>query len=334
MRELKDLRKIILMLIVVLAFGTVGYMVIEKWSLLDSIYMTIITISTVGYGEVYSLSDAGKIFSALLIVSGVGVALYAFSSLVGYLVRGQIINIFGRRSMENEIEKLNDHFILCGYDRIGQVIANALREEGRTFVIVTPVGQEVSKAEGRRCLCLLGDPADYDTLKKAGIERARGLLAVTEDDATNVFIIVSARKLRPDLLIVARASTQDSISKLESVGANRAINPYSAGGERIARIAVYPGVSDFIEKVLPGYGRELSLEEIEISSKSSLIGRTVREAQDYSGGASILTIRKYGAKTIAKPSDETKIEVGDSLIILGQREQLKLLERTTEERST
>ncbi|MFW6118434.1 MAG: potassium channel family protein [Chloroflexota bacterium] len=331
MTELKDLGRIILMLLLVLAFGTVGYIVIEKWSLIDSIYMTIITITTVGYGEVYPLSNTGKIFSAILIVTGVGVALYAFSNLIGYFVRGHIMNIFGRRRMEDRIKKLNNHFILCGYDKIGQVIANALREEGRTFVILTPVGQEVSQAEERGCLCLQRDPSNYDTLKKAGIERARGLLAVTEDDATNVFIIVSARKLRPDLLIVARASTQDSISKLESVGANRAINPYSTGGERIARIAMYPGVSDFIEKVLPGYGKELSLEDIEVSSNSSLVGKSVKEAQDYSGGASILTIRKHGVKTIAKPSDETKIEVGDSLIILGQREQLKLLERTTEE---
>jgi voltage-gated potassium channel len=331
MTELINLRRIILMLLLVLAFGTVGYTLIEKWSLVDSLYMTIITISTVGYGEVYPLSNAGKIFSAVLIVTGVGVALYAFSSLISYLVRGQIMNIFGRRRMEDKIKKLNNHFILCGYDKIGQVIADALRNEDQTFVILTPIGQEVSQAQEGECPCLQGDPSNYDTLKKAGIEKARGLLAVTEDDATNVFIIVSARKLRPDLLIVARASTQDSISKLESVGANRAINPYATSGERIARIALYPGVSDFIEKVLPGYGKELSLEDIEVSSNSSLVGKSVKEAQDYSGGASILTIRKHGAVTIAKPSDETKIEVGDSLIILGQREQLKLLERTTEE---
>jgi len=334
MKELKDLRMIILLLLLVLVFGTVGYAVLEGWPLLDSIYMTIITISTVGYGEVYPLSNAGKIFSAILIVVGVGVALYAFSNLVSYLVRGYIMNIFGRRRMEDEIKKLDNHFILCGYDRIGQVIANALRREGRAFVILTPAQEEIDGAQEGRCLCLQGDPSDYDTLKKAGVERARGLLAVTGDDATNVFIIVSARKLRPDLLIVARASTQDSISKLEAVGANRAINPYSTGGERIARIALYPGVSDFIEKVLPGYGRELSLEDIEVAANSSLVGKSVSEAQDYSGGASILAVRKHGVETIAKPSDDTKIEVGDSLIILGQREQLKLLEKTTEEQES
>jgi len=319
------------MLLLVLAFGTIGYSVIEGWALTDSIYMTIITISTVGYGEVYPLSNTGKIFSAILIVGGVGVALYAFSNLISYLVSGHIMNIFGRRRMEDEIKKLNNHFILCGYDRIGHVIANSLRNEDRTFVILTPVEQEVSHAQKEGCICLQGDPSDYDSLKKAGIERARGLLAVTGDDATNVFIIVSARKLHPDLFIVARASTQDSVSKLEAVGANRAINPYSTGGERIARIALYPGVSDFIEKVLPGYGKDLGLDDIEITSKSSLVGKKVSEAQDYSGGASILAIRKRGDETIAKPSDETKIEAGDSLIILGQREQLKLLENTTQE---
>jgi voltage-gated potassium channel len=319
------------MLVVVLVVGVIGYMTIEGWSLIDSVYMTVITISTVGYGEVYPLSNAGKIFSAILIVSGVGIALYAFTNLIDYFVRGHIVNIFGRRGMEDKIKKLNSHFILCGYDRIGQVIANTLRKEGKAFVILTPNEEEVSQAQEEECLCFKGDPSNYDTLKKAGIEKARGLIAVTGDDATNVFIIVSARKLRSDLFIVARASTQDSVSKLQAVGANRAVNPYSSGGERIARIALYPGVSDFIERVLPGYGKELGLEEIEADSDSKLVGKSIREAQDYSGGASILAIRKQGKETIAKPSDETKIEPGDSLIILGQREQLRLLEGTTQD---
>jgi voltage-gated potassium channel len=326
MLDLHNFRKLIAVLVLVLVVGTTGYIVIEGWSIFDSFYMTIITISTVGYGEVYPLSQAGKVFSAILIVSGVSTALYAFTNLIDYFIKSYSMSLFRRRKMEDEIKKLEGHFILCGYDLIGQVIAQALREEGKPFVILTPTQEEVEQAQGRECLCLHGDPSDYETLRKAGIETARGLLAVTESDATNVFIIVSARKLRSDLFIVARASSQDSVAKLEAVGANRAINPYASGGERIARIALYPRVSDFIEKVLPGYGRELGIEDIEVSVSSALAGKSISAAQEYSGGASILAIRKQGKETIAKPGDDTVIEVGDSLIILGQREQLRILE--------
>lgn len=331
MREFKNLLRVIIPLLVVLVTGTIGYIIIEKWSLIDSFFMTVITISTVGYSAVHPLSNAGKIFSAFLIVSGVGIALYAFTYLIDYFVKGQISNIFGRRRMEDEVQKMRNHYILCGYDSIGRVVANSLRSEGKPFVILTADRDEEFNAQEKECLCLRADPSDYETLKKAGIERAAGLLAVTGDDATNVFIIVSARKLRSDLFIVARASTQDSVSKLEAAGANRAISPYSSGGERIARIALYPGVTEFIERVLPGYGNELSLEEIEVSSGSALVGKNVREAQEFSRGASILAIRKKGIETIAKPSDETYIESGDFLIILGHREQLRLLETTTQD---
>jgi voltage-gated potassium channel len=331
MKEFKNLQKIIIMLFLVLVVGTTGYMLIENWSLVDSLYMTVITISTVGYGEVHPLSNAGRIFSAVLIVCGVGIAFYTFTNLIDYFVRGHITNIFGRHRMEDEIKKLRDHFILCGYDRIGQVIADALEKEDRPFVLITRNIEELSSAQEKGCLCIQGDPSDYDILKKAGVEKARGLLAVTENDAINVFIIVSARKLRPDIFIVARATTQDSVSKLEAVGANRAINPYSSGGERIVRIALYPGISDFIERVLPGYGGDLGLDDIEVTGDSWLVGKQISEAQDYSGGASILAIRKHGVEIIAKPSDDTTIEEGDSLILLGQREQLRLLESATQE---
>jgi len=330
MKELKNLIRLIILLLIVLVAGTIGYAVIEDWSFIDSIFMTVITISTVGYGEVQPLSDGGKIFSIFLIVSGVSIGIYAFTNLIDYFVKGYISNLFGRRSMEDDVQKMRNHFILCGYDNIGKFVANSLRSEGRPFVILTTDSDEESQALAKECLCLKADPSDDETLKKAGIERAAALLAVTGNDATNVFIIVSARRIRRDLFIVARASTQDAVSKLEAVGADRAINPYSSGGERIARIALFPGVTDFIERVLPGYGNELSLEDIEVVSGSPLVGKNVREAQEYGRGASILAIRKQGIETIAKPSDETIIEASDSLIILGQREQLRLMESTTQ----
>jgi len=329
MGERKNFLGVLYALLLVLCAGIIGYMLIEKWPLLDAFYMTIITISTVGYGEVRPLSSAGRIFSSFLIVGGVGVALYALTTTVEYFVRGHITNMFGSRRMRERISRLKGHYILCGYGRVGRVVAQAFKSEGTGFVVIDPNPEAISQATADGCLCLQGDASAYDVLRSAGIERARGLVAVTGDDATNVFIIVSARKLAQDLFVVARASSEDSKAKLEAVGANRAVDPYHSGGERMARLALYPVVSDFIEKVLPGYGKELGLEDIEVTPVSLLRGKSIGEAQEYSGGASILAIRKPGGDTMPKPPDDTIIEVGDRLVILGTREQLRVLEGTT-----
>ncbi len=327
-RERRDALKIVWAFLAVLAAGTVGYMAIEGWTFLESLFMTIITVSTVGYREVHPLSDPGRIFSSFLIVGGVGVSLYGLTMLVQYLVEGHLTNTLGRRRMLNKVSKLKEHFIICGYGRVGKVVTDTFRREGSAFVVVTPEADANARAEADGCLCLQGDPSDYETLRLAGIERARGLLALADDDATNVLTIVSARKLSPDVFIISRATAEESVSKLEVVGANRATNPYRSEGERIARFALYPLVADFIEKVLPGYGSELALEDVEIPHDSLLVGKTVREAQSYSSGASVLAIRKSGKETIPKPSDETVIESGDRLILLGDREQLRVLEGT------
>ncbi|MFC1978901.1 potassium channel family protein [Chloroflexota bacterium] len=333
MSESKNIIRIAIILLVILTVGTLGYILIEKWSFVDSLYMTVITISTVGYDEVHELSNAGKIFSAILIVGGVGAALYAFSTIIDYFLRGRLRNIFGgRHKMETEdmVSKLKNHYILCGYGTVGMAIARRFKHEGAKFVVLDPDPDAVEQATEEGYLAVEGDGSSVDDLVSAGVEKAKGLVVVTKSDATNVFIIVTARKISPDLYIVTRASSEESEMKLEAVGADRAMNPYKAEGERMARLALHPVVSDFLENVLPGSGRDQYLEEIEVEADSDLCGKTVLEAQSLSRGAAILAIRKKGKQIIPKPPDDQLIDSGDRIIILGIREQLTKLEDTAE----
>lgn len=323
--------KILLLLLAVLVVGTVGYVIIERWPILDALYMTIITISTVGYSEVHTLSSAGKIFSSLLIIIGVGTAFYAFTTIIDYFIRGHIRSIFGgSRSMEEKISKLRDHFIICDYGRVGKVIANRLKIEGMSFIVVDSDSDAVARATADGCLCLEADASVSDNLIKAGINKARGLIVVTDNDATNILIIVTARNIMPDIHIVARASSEESEMKLQMVGADRAMNPYTAVGERIARRALHPLVSDFIEDVLPGRGKERYLERIEVAEDSTVCGKTIAEAQKISRGAVILAIRKKGSSIFPKPSEDTIVAQGDGLVVLGTEEQLSRMEQIIE----
>ena len=334
MKESQSFIRVALILFNIIIFGSIGYMLIERWSFLDSLYMTIITISTVGYSEVQPLSAGGKVFTSFLIIGGVGAALYAFSIIVDFFLKGRLLNIFrGDNKMdiiEEQLAKLKNHYILCGYGIVGKVIARRFKYEGAKFVVLDTDSEAVSEAIEDGHLAFKGDGSSVDDLTKLGAERAKSLVVVTDSDATNVFIIVTARKVAPDIYIIARASSEESEIKLESVGADRALNPYHAEGERMARLALHPMVSDFLENVLPGSGRDQYLEEIEIEAETELCGKSVAEAQKLGKGASILAIRKKGKRILPKPPDDQIIEAGDRLVILGVREQLNKLEKTAE----
>lgn len=331
MEERLTLIRISIVLLIVLAVGTFGYYFIEDWSLLDSLYMTIITISTVGYSEVHTLSVAGKIFSSILIVCGVGAAFYAFTTIMQYFIRGNLRNLFGGgQSMEETISKLVKHYIICDYGRVGKVIARRFKAEGVDFVVIDTDSDAIYRARFEGCLCIQGDPSVEETLIKAGIKEANGILVVTDNDATNTFIIVTARHIRKDIYVIARAGTEESEAKLEMIGADRAMNPYSSVGERMARSALHPVVSDFLEDVLPGPGKDRSLEGVKVAERSIICGKTIDEAQKYSRGAVILAIRKKGSSILPKPSEGTIIENGDRLVILGMEDQISRMEKLIE----
>ncbi len=310
----------------IIALGVVGYYLIEGWPFVDALYMTIISISTVGFAEVHPLSSAGKMFTLVLIVLGVGGATYTLTALGQYLLERQFGTPLWRRRMEDRIARLKEHFILCGYGRVGREVARILSNEGADFVVIDREQEVIAKAEEESCLHVHGDAASDDVLRAAGIERARGLVAALGSDIDNTYVVLSARSLRPDLFIVARASAEDSESKLKRAGADRIILPELIGGRRMAMIALRPAVVDFIDTVMTSRGRELILHEVEIGRESPLLGLNLAEGNRYFAGARVMAIKKRQADLVVNPGAQTVLERGDRMIVLGTTEQLTQLE--------
>jgi len=316
-------------LFLVVAMGTVGYMAIEGWSLGDALFMTVTTLTTVGYREVHPLSSAGRVFTIFLIIGGVGAMLYGLTTLVQYVVENQLTNLisFRSRRVKEKISKLRDHIILCGYGQMGRETAKTLRDEGIQFVVVDQNPQAVSKAVEDNCpYYIQGNATEEDVLTEAGVRQARALVAAVGSDADNTFITLSAKGLRPDLLVVARASAEESEAKLRRAGASRVVLPLRLGGRRLGMLALHPLVVDFIETTLHSRDRDLVLEDIKIAPGSPIAGMTVADGQRHGQGIAILAVRKKDGTLVANPSGDTGLQVGDELVMIGTREQLRSIE--------
>jgi voltage-gated potassium channel len=300
------------------------------WPFLDALYMTIITITTVGYKEVHDLGNnpVGQVWTMLLLLIGVGTLFYAAVSFVELVVEGTVRGYFGRRRVKTEIDKLNGHYILCGYGRVGRQVAREFTAEGVSFVVVDQQESSVEECVQEGHLALLGDASDDATLEEAGIRRAKGLVAAVDSDADNVFVVLSARKINPDLHIVARASSDESAAKLEIAGADRTLSPYAVGGRRLASLATQPLIVDFLDIVTRGEkGIEFRLEEFGVPKQSYLANHTIGQLQiGEKTGAMILAIRTSEGKFDTTPSAQHTIRPGDTLIVLGTSGQVDRLE--------
>ena len=319
---------IISALVIIVSIGVIGYEIIEGWSFVDALYMTVITLSTVGYGEVHQLSTAGRIFSIVLIISGVGAMLYTLTTIVQYILEGGFGDILGRRRMKEKIASLKRHVILCGYGKVGHEVARVFESEGTSFIIIEMDQETVSKAVDNGYLCIQGNATSDDVLKEAGIERARALVAALGSDADNLYMTLSAKEMRPDLFIVARASTEESEPKLLRAGADRIMSPYRIGGRHMAMLTLRPLVVDFVDTTMLSRGRELVLENIKVSSGSPVEGKTVKEGSQCCGGAAILAVRKKDGRLLTNPAQDTLLDLEDELVIIGTRNQLRTLEGT------
>lgn len=316
----------ILGLIAIVAIGIIGYMVIEGWGFIDSLYMTIITITTVGFNEVHPLSTGGQIFSVLLIIGGVGGALYVITGIVQYVVEGNIRYTWEKHKMKNKIAQLKEHFIICGFGVIGEEIAQTFNSEGVPFVIIEDHPESIIRLEPTEYLYLNGDATRDEILKEAGIEKARGLIVAVGTDAESIYIVLSARGIRQDLFIEARASSREAEKKLVMVGANRVILPEAIGARRMALLAMRPSVIDFVDTVVTySRGREIQLENIDISENSKLIGWTLKSVRAKTRIAT-LAIKKKGGEFIPNPADEETIGEGDQMIVIGTKKHLDSLE--------
>ncbi|NPA49329.1 MAG: potassium channel protein [Thermodesulfobacteria bacterium] len=314
------------LLILVLFVGTMGYFLIEGWSLFDALYMTIITLSTVGYGEVHPLSEAGRLFTIFLIFAGVGIAFYVFTMVTETIISGQLQDFLGKRRLEAKLETLHDHYIICGYGRIGRHICHIIAKEV-PFVVVEKNPQVVKEIEKEGFLYLEGDATHEEVLKKAGIDRAKGLVSVLRSDADNVYITLTARGLNEKLFIIARADEEHVETKLKRAGADKVVSPYLIGARRMALIILRPAVTDFLELVTPEQSVELQLEEVRISDRSDLVGKPLLESgiRQFSG-AIILAIKKVTGEMIFNPPPDYIFEAGDVVVALGDRKGLARLE--------
>ena len=318
----KKMFLVLALIFLIIAFGTLGYMGIEGWNFLDSIYMTVTTLTTVGYREIHELSIKGIIFTIFLIVGGVGVMLYALSTGAKAILEGELKEIFGRKKLEKKIKELSDHYIICGYGRMGRIISKELRAEGVRFVVVEKA--PVSLEENGDILILLGDATQDHVLKEAGIEKARGLISVLHTDAENLFVVLSARGLNPNLLIVSRAVEEDSEQKLLRAGATKVVSPYHIGGLRMAHTVLKPTVVDFLEFATRSGNIELQMQEIGIQEGSSLVGLTLQECGIGEGlGVIIVAIKQSTGDTRFNPTFRSTVQPGDTLIVLGEVAKLK-----------
>jgi len=317
----------ITLLVLIVAGGTLGYTVIERWSAWDAFYMTIITITTVGYGEVHPLSGAGQVFTVLLLVSGVGAALYTFTLLATVVVEGGLPKRLQRRRHLRMLENVKDHFIVCGYGRIGSIVAHQFQRQGVPFVVIERDPERLQAAVEDGAIAVEADASREDVLKRVGIERARGLIAAVGTDAENVYAVLSARVMRPDLFIVGRAETEDATRKLMRAGANRVISPYQIGAMQIAQTALRPAVVDFVELATSSDNLDLMMEEVTIAKSSTLADQSILQAnlrQRY--GIIVIGIQRQDRHMEFNPEPETAIRAGDKLVVLGRPDSLKRLE--------
>jgi voltage-gated potassium channel len=314
-------------LLLLTAGGTAGFHYIEHWSWFDSFYMVVITLSTIGYQEVYPLSHAGRVFNTVLIITGVALVFLMIGALTQALLEFELVKVFGRRKMERDVAGLKDHYIICGAGRVGASVALELGRKPCSFVVVESEERAASMLDPK-WLVLVGDAASEKTLRDAGIERARGLVAATTTDATNIYIVLTARSLNPKLKIIARASEQRAERHLKTAGADVVISPYAAAGHRIAQSFLRPNVLDFLDIATDRSGTlEMVIEEIPIAERSSLAGLTVGTSGiHHQFGIMILAIRHNDGATRFNPTAKDPIHAGDFLIAMGEPAQLAQLE--------
>jgi len=307
-------------LVVLIGLGTVGFMTVERWNFLDSLFMSVTTITTVGYGEVHTLTDSGRVFAMFLILIGVGAFLYIITDMVSLSLDMNL----GRR-MKNRIVKLSNHQIICGFGRTGQEVASQLRINRIPFIVVEQNPSVVRKAEDAGFLVIEGDASADETLMRCQITKAKGIVCVLPDDTHNTYIALTARGLNETIDIVARAANPGSESKLKRVGARMVISPYVICGQRLAASITHPLVTQFLDVITHTVEGDLRIEQINIDEGSQLIGQTLKDANiKQTSGAMILAVNQNG-KLITNPTPDLKFGFGDELIALGAQLELNKL---------
>ena len=322
--RIQDIGRILGIFAAIIIAGTLGYFFIEGWSLLDSLYMTIITLSTVGFREVAPLSPWGEFWTILVIIFGISIIAYTGASQVAKLLIE--LPFLRNRTALRKIRNMKDHYIICGFGRMGRVISAEFRRRHQEIVVIDNDPEALTYLAEHSYTYIDGSAIDDETLKKTGIERARGLVAVLRTDADNLFVALSARQMNPDIFILTRCSEEGTQKKMQAAGANKVVNPYEIGGHKMAQMMLSPHVDDFIEIVSGQRKLNLAIDQIRVTEKSDLAGKTLLETPIRSRFDTIVTaILDSSNEMKFNPASDTVIRAGDILICIGDRENLQTL---------
>ncbi len=316
------------MLILVISYGIYIYSYIEGWSLLDSFYQVVITLSTVGFKEVYPLSEKGRFHTSLLIIFGVGTYAYLLGSFTEAFIEGRIQMFWGKKKMEKKIARLKDHYIICGYGRIGSIVARELLRENCEIVIIDKNPDVINKLKEKRYLYVEGDATSDEILLQAGLKRAKAVITTLTSDAQNIYVTLSVKQLSPNTEVIARAEDESSIPKLKYAGADKVLTPYLIGGLRMAQLVLRPTVINFLEMAIHGNDMGLQMEELKVSPNSELVDKDLIESQirpKYN--IIIIAMKKKDGRIVYNPTPKEKICAEDTLIVVGRKSDLERIRK-------
>jgi len=317
----------LILLTTVVLGGTLGFHVIEGWSWFDGFYMTLTTMTTIGYGENHPLSHAGRIFNSFMIVAAVLAGAFVIATFSQTLLEFEFGKALGRRRMERELSKLSGHYIICGAGRVGRTVARQLRARGESCVLIEKDAVRARWAEEEKIPVVIGNASSEDNLRKAHIDTAQGFVSAVSSDAENIYIVLTARGLRPDLKILARASEEEATSKLLRAGASEVLSPYHFIGHRMVQLLLRPNVLDFVDAAFGRERLDFEIGEVKIAANSDLVGKKLADSEiPRQAGVIVLALRKADGKMTFNPPPESVIQADDCLIVIGGDEQLRRLE--------
>lgn len=323
-------RPIVLFLSLVL-IGTVGFHFIENLNYLDSLYMTIITIFTVGFREIKEpMSPLGQVFTIFIILGGVGSVLYTFTKIAEIVYEGTVNKIWRRKRMEKKIQRLKDHYIICGHGRMGNTVRERLEEEKLPYVVIDSSDEGLTALKEKKdCLYIEGDATDEDVLIQAGIKRAKALAALLATDADNLYLVMTVKMINPSLFVLSKVMDDEAERKIIQIGANKVVSPYKESGLKIAQGLMRPTLVDFIDLIIRRSELSLLMEEIVVKKDATIVNRTLAECDiRRKANVIVVAIKKPGQAIVFNPSPAMDIETGDTLLVLGNNTDLSLFEKT------
>lgn len=330
-RIIRRLLLIAALLAFIMCIGTAGFHLIEGYSLFDAFYMTLITITTVGYQEIHPLSHAGRIFNSFLILFGVSAMFCAVGAMTQTIIELELQDRLGKRRKKRAIMQMKDHYIICGFGRVGRNAAFELQRAGAAFLVVDRNEQRVERATQAGMLAIAADATRDESLRQAGVERARGFIAALATDADNVFVILSAKTLNPGLTVVTRASEEDAEEKLRRAGADIVFSPYSMAGHRLAQALLRPHVVQLLDFASKSAGLDVTIEQLHVVPGSKLALRRLDDLAQREAGVIVLAIRKPDGRMIFNPPAGMLVSEGDVLIVMGEQPSLRNLESVLSE---